>query len=117
MLVVGYLTSPGAPSASAKVDSQPPTANLRVALDSSAELILGEPLDVRITYVNTGSEPFVFYRWIGLGSVGELEISALGNGCEVAVPETYIEAPQSWSSFFFVPLVPQRCSARQLMRL
>lgn len=108
MLVMGYLTILGTLSESAEVQSQPPAASLRVAVDSSAEMILGEPLDVRVTFANTGSEPFVFYRGIALGTAGELEISALGNGCELAVPETYIEAPPSWSPFFFVPLVPQR---------
>jgi hypothetical protein len=106
---------------SSPLSSQPAEAreqllrtNLQLDLDSPQSVMLGEPIELVIGYRNAGREPLVLNRGLGIGASTDLRVSAIRDGCQVEVPDAFIEAPMEWTPFFQVPLIPGRALEERL---
>jgi hypothetical protein len=88
--------------------------NLQLDLESPDSVMLGGPIELRIGYRNAGREPLVLDRGLGIGPAAGLRVSAARNGCQVEVPDAFIESPKEWTPFFDVPLIPGRALEERL---
>lgn len=94
---------------------QRPDTRLHLGLEAPSEVLLGDPLELRIRYSNAGSAPFILDRGLGVGPTTDLRVFAVGNGCEVEAPDMFIEEEAVERPFFKIPLVSGRVLEERLL--
>lgn len=88
-------------------DRHPHRLRLELQVDQ-AEVHVGEPLSLRVRFVNDDAEPFFLYRDTDIGVSGAVQIMAKRDGCQYEATPTHFEVAESDWRFFYVPLWPGR---------